>query len=1612
MLILIVLLVTLHLKWTQRALTHYAAKYLQHKWGTPVSISHIRFTLPYLFEINDIYLEDQQQDTLLYAKHLLIYLDVKALFSKRVCITSMHLKQARIHLYRNGTAKDFNYSYILPASSPQAAENNKELNSALQLKQVLLENVRFDYRDDNAGTSVSIQSKRLSATLSNADLLKYKFHFAASTWENTSVLVKSYQAAIPSSSSMSASPENTLNIVPGHINVQNCHVAFRDEITHSGTNVLIGAAQVKMDVFSLDQARISAHSVWADKVQVYVRLDEHPFATTTDAPGWKINIGHGRITNSSYKMDDPLSPPAPKGVDYMHPDLQQIHIVADSFIWSDTLSAANIQHLSFKEKSGFQLDSLQTDLAYLPTGITFRHLLLKTPQTYLNGKRQGTNTAFTHSYLSVHDLLLLFPVLENYRVVQQYRNTGMSVSADLENRQGRFHFKSCKLSGLHGSSLHMSGDIQGLSNTDSIRYQLQITDAHIPEKDLAILLPPASLKHMHLPSYVKLKGIFSGTANELQTNCTALTTKGTIVLSGSMQFPNINAIAYNMSANANALQLGYLLKKDSLMGAITGTLHATGSGYNLEKMNTEIAAYFKQATVNGYTYSDIQLNSHINNGHLTGEWQINDPNLQVQGNAVLQDNNRLTINMTADSINPSALHIYKDINGLKGKLELEMDNIKMERPPGYFTLDDLTVTMDTSTFHLNNISSHTTLQGNQRNTQFHSDFADVTIHGEDDHLKTAKNLLTQLQAYVHDSITRTKGTPFTLQAVVREHPMLDKLFPEYTLSDSLQVVLIYDPLKATLLHGNITTSKIRAGALKLDSANILLNGTTEQLNFTGEARQAMFGPQPLYQVNAQLQAGHNQAAFVIENKQPGQQQAWFRIGLTASAEKGRYRFHLTPNQLITNYLPLTINEDHTIWYSSKGLQVDHLQLSSGAESVSINSSMPQENAPLQINISNLQLATLMRNLGQDSILQGTINGQTMIDGLQDSMVHYKGALNVKDILLKQQPVGDLQLTVAASETHRLDIKGSLIGNGMNIRANGAYFLNNPTHPLQLDCSLDPLPMRLLEVLGNGMLDSTSGQLTGTISVNGSLMQPLVKGKLDFGAVAFRIPVTNMFYRIGQQTLVFEDQQAILNNFQLTDPRGKTMHMTGTAGLQNGLLQPLLNLQVEADDFQLLNAPSINNPLIYGTAYVNTALKITGNALQPVIKGNIHLNKDSKITYINRKERQLDEETKRLVTFMNLRDPAEKTRILAALRQPSPQDTLQPESAGISSYFSEIDMNIATDSTAAITIVLDEVYGDQLSLKGDARLHTGLLPNGKLSLSGVYYVGEGTYDLTYHQVLRRKFKIDKGSTISWAGDPYRAQLGIRARYEVKAPPVGLVETLVTDAASLEAYRQPLPFNVLLKIDGNFSRLNIGFDIQVKESDEPVSKEILSNVNAQLSQLRSDTSVMTKQAFALLLLNQFISTRGQNMFATVRPANAVLGSVSQLLAEELNLLAAGVLKRANISLKVNPYASYLSTSDKLLAGVNVALTKKMIQDRLEISLAKNFDLSGYAQYSSQMLDNINASYKLTSDGRFRIKVYRKNAQQVMLEGFVVETGVSFIITMDYQRFGELFRSKKSQ
>ena len=97
------------------------------------------------------------------------------------------------------------------------------------------------------------------------------------------------------------------------------------------------------------------------------------------------------------------------------------------------------------------------------------------------------------------------------------------------------------------------------------------------------------------------------------------------------------------------------------------------------------------------------------------------------------------------------------------------------------------------------------------------------------------------------------------------------------------------------------------------------------------------------------------------------------------------------------------------------------------------------------------------------------------------------------------------------------------------------------------------------------------------------------------------------------------------------------------------------------------------------------------------------------------------------------------------------------------------------------------------------------------------------------------------------------------------------------------------------------------------------------------------------------------------------------------------------------------------------LNVGVSKNLLDDRLKVSVGSNFGLEGQEranESASNIAGNATIEYLLSKDGRYKLRAYRKNEYQVAIQGEVVETGVAFIITMEYNKFRELFQKSKEE
>jgi hypothetical protein len=140
-----------------------------------------------------------------------------------------------------------------------------------------------------------------------------------------------------------------------------------------------------------------------------------------------------------------------------------------------------------------------------------------------------------------------------------------------------------------------------------------------------------------------------------------------------------------------------------------------------------------------------------------------------------------------------------------------------------------------------------------------------------------------------------------------------------------------------------------------------------------------------------------------------------------------------------------------------------------------------------------------------------------------------------------------------------------------------------------------------------------------------------------------------------------------------------------------------------------------------------------------------------------------------------------------------------------------------------------------------------------------------------------------------------------------------------------------------------------------------------------------------------------------------------SASQILTNQMNQLASSLIKGVDINFDLNNQQDYSTGTEQSYTELNVSVSKRLFSDRIAMSVGSNFDVQGNSnpgQSASNIAGNVAVDYKLTKDGRYMVRAYRKNQYEAVIQGQVVETGVSFILTFDYDRFRELFGKTKEE
>ncbi len=90
------------------------------------------------------------------------------------------------------------------------------------------------------------------------------------------------------------------------------------------------------------------------------------------------------------------------------------------------------------------------------------------------------------------------------------------------------------------------------------------------------------------------------------------------------------------------------------------------------------------------------------------------------------------------------------------------------------------------------------------------------------------------------------------------------------------------------------------------------------------------------------------------------------------------------------------------------------------------------------------------------------------------------------------------------------------------------------------------------------------------------------------------------------------------------------------------------------------------------------------------------------------------------------------------------------------------------------------------------------------------------------------------------------------------------------------------------------------------------------------------------------------------------------------------------------------------------MEIAAQKKLLNDRLIVSVGSEVDVQGSsaAGEATPLVSNVSIEYILTENGRYRLKGFRRNIFENVIDGQTIVSGIALIFTQEFNKFSELW------
>ncbi len=1634
--LLVLLVLSLRLPAVQNFVKNRLVIYLEDKVKTKVSLDKVYIDFPSSLVMENLYLQGQDVDTLLFAKSLDVGLNIPNLLKNKADLTSIDVKTLRANVVRkkDGT---FNFDYIINAFATTEKEADKESKPfIISLDKIDLKDISVSFIDLQAGNNINAYFKDFHTRVKTFDLEKNKYAIGDIFLDGLKLKLKQdlleEVADNVEEKVDSLNQKKPMSVDLNKIKLTNFDIDYGDDRTKTFAKINFRELNTQINSLDLDKSKYDIDHLLLSGAKIQANLylpankntaSSEKNTSSNDAEElMELVLGKAVLDDVQVAYKNTAVAPTRQGMDFNHLNFSKLNLDLRDFKMLGSTFEGSVKSGEIAEGRGLNIQKVTTDFVYNDTQAYLKNLYLQTPKTilrdelilsYASAQQLAANPGeveivanIKNSKIGFSDILNLVPTLRTTAPFNKYPNAILNVNTRLKGKINNLQIANLELSGIDRLKVAASGTVRNAMNPDRLYYDLKVRELSSDSKTIYNLVPRNTIpSNITLPSFMSVKGTAKGTTKQVNTNLNLKSTLGNAVVQAIVDMRQKNRETYNVKANLQNLQVGKIIGNKEV-GSITGQIAAKGQSFDFKNGNASLTGHINSMGYNKYQYSNVDVKGSLNRGVYDVHLNSKDPNarLNLVASGVYNETKpTVKVKGSVFKLDLHKLGFYKEPMIIAGNLDGDFSNLDPDALNGHLYLTSFALSNTKDVFPMQEVILEATSTADRNALILKSQVADLQLEGKYKLTQIFGALASTINQYYQfqkpdPSVKIAPGQYFTLNAQIKNDDLIRRFVPDLKSFETITLTGNFNADSRQLeVHGQIP--QLTYGANTIDNAVLDITNSTEALQYQLSAASLKSESFALNKINAQGDVANNIIRYDITTKDE-KDVTQFLVAGQAKSMNDITEISLNPDGLKLNYDNWQVGEGNKIQIGSKGIWADNFRLSNNGSEIALQSETTAPNSPLNVTIKDFKIETITELIKKDTLLaKGTINGTAQIRDLQKNMT-FNSDLAVTDLIVFGNPVGNLDAKVKNTSPTTINADVNLTGNNNDVRLFGDYQTTNSS--FDLDLKINRLEMKTAQAFSMNAIQKAEGYLSGDLDINGTVEKPSILGKLKFNDVGLAITETGSNFKNINDVIDFTNRGIELNRFKINDADGNSLTLDGQI-LTQDYRDYAFNLDAVARDFKVVNSEKNNDALMYGILAIDANLQIRGDLDLPKVDGRLAVTDNTDFTFVLPQSSPQLKEREGIVEFIDQDQIALQETVVA--------DSIdsQTDIKGM-----DVNVNIELTKEAKLSIIIDKANGDFVKLQGEANLTGGIDPSGKTTLVGVYEVDQGAYELSV-SMLKRKFDIQKGSTITWTGEPTTAQLDITAVYETEAAPIDLVQQQLGAKSSLELnmFKQRIPFKTLLILKGELLKPEIKFDITMEDDNPSVPTVVIDETKAKLDQLRNEETEMNKQVFALLLLNRFI---GENPFqsqAGLSAGTIARQSVSSILSQQLNNLAADLISGVDINFGLDASEDY-STGERMnRTDLSVDISKKLLNDRLKVTVGSNFGIEGDARQNEQMTNiagDISVDYSLSRDGRYMLRAYRKNEYQVALQGQIVETGVGFIITLDYDQFKEIFEKSK--